>query len=151
MPGTDHEYFLQFWGGAEPIIEKELGIKERDFWFKTNEERKKFIQKIDAYSKYGLATRKEEGPMTHKRTVAEVALKHEGKVYRFYYDFGYEYPKESAEFMFSDGNYACDCNRSLFIQRYCEPSFPEMDCGNKIELLGLKVRFVPFPDPPKEE
>ena len=33
------------------------------------------------------------------------------------YDFGYEFEEENAIYMFEHGNYSCDCNRSLFIQR----------------------------------
>jgi hypothetical protein len=150
------EYMIQIWGGAwnrdaEPSIEKDLGIKEGYYYFDTEKELQDFEKKLDKYSHLGLAKDKKHGIMNHKRTIAVCTFKYKDKEYIIDYDFGYEYPKESAEFMFSDGNYACDCNRSVFIQRYCEPSFPEMDCGNKIELLGLKVRFVPFPDPPKEE
>lgn len=31
------------------------------------------------------------------------------------FDFEDDYPLETVEFLFSEGNYACDCNRSLFL------------------------------------
>ena len=44
------------------------------------------------------------------------------------------------EFMLTDGNYSCDCNRSLRI-RDTYPNFPEMECG---DLIGLKS-YSPYP------
>jgi len=43
-----------------------------------------------------------------------------------------------AEYQYTDGNYGCDCNRSLFIARHCDPDFPDMECGETIELLRLE-------------
>lgn len=40
-------------------------------------------------------------------------------------------------FIWEDGNYACDCNRSLFIQRCCDENFPDFTCGHEIELIGI--------------
>ena len=49
--------------------------------------------------------------------VKDFNLEIKDKEFIIHYDFGYEYEEESAIFMFEDGNYSCDCNRSLFIQR----------------------------------
>lgn len=43
-------------------------------------------------------------------------------------------------FIWEEGNYSCDCNRSLFIQRCCDESFPSLPCNsedNQIELIGI--------------
>ncbi len=42
-----------------------------------------------------------------------------------------------SEFMFEEGNYSCDCNRSLFIQA-TDPSFPAYECGETIKLVDFK-------------
>lgn len=49
-----------------------------------------------------------------------------------------EYEESAAEYMWRDGNYGCDCNRSLFIARNCDEDFPEMPCGETIELVSLE-------------
>lgn len=65
-------------------------------------------------------------------------LKHKETVYTIvddsYTDFNH------AEFMWTDGNYNCDCNRSLYIGRQCDKSFPEMTCGEQIELVSLEEK-----------
>lgn len=43
-----------------------------------------------------------------------------------------------AEYMYDEGNYGCDCNRSSFIGNYCDTRFPEMRCGNKIKLISIR-------------
>ena len=40
------------------------------------------------------------------------------------------------QYMWEDGNYGCDCNRSLFAQRYGW-DIPELPCGDTIELVSL--------------
>jgi hypothetical protein len=80
--------------------------------------------------------------MTHKRTVAFVTLKYGDNIYKFEYDFGYEYEKECAKFMFEEGNYSCDCNKSLFINRHCDDKFKELDCGDEIELIELDIKYL---------
>lgn len=48
----------------------------------------------------------------------------------------------ATEFMWTEGNYSCDCNRRLFMFRAVgkEPSNEERDqCGDKIELVSLRV------------
>ena len=115
------EYMAHIWGGAwnkdaNPSIEKDLGIKESYHYFKTKEERDRFLKLIKQYSSQGLVWDLREGEMTHKRTIFVADLKYKDMVYTIHCDFGYEYPEEEAIFMFEDGNYSCDCNRSLFIQ-----------------------------------
>jgi len=136
------EYFLHIWGGAIPTIQKELGIMEKYFWFKSEKERQELIDKISPYNSLGLAIDKKEGEMTYKRTIAEMDLIYQNNIYHYEYDFGYEYPIESAEFMFFEGNYSCDCNLSLFIQQDCDKNIPELNCGEEIKIENFKVKFV---------
>lgn len=47
------------------------------------------------------------------------------------------------DFTWSDGNYACDCNRGLFFERECVPGAdddvdPDRDCG----MIAFTVRIV---------
>lgn len=74
----------------------------------------------------------------------KVVLRHSGKDYVVWDDhyifegqepFGS--PLDGSRYMWEDGNYSWDCNKSLFIQRQCDSSFPEMDCGESIELVSL--------------
>lgn len=54
--------------------------------------------------------------------------------------FGYGYPPDSAEFMYVEGNYSCDCNRALFAARQRGlPEPEETACGNTITLARLRV------------
>lgn len=78
-----------------------------------------------------------------QRTVAIVSLRHKEHTYVFEFNFGSDYPAESARYMFKEGNYACDCNRSLFIQQAGNPDFNEFGCGHEIELVGIEVVFKP--------
>ena len=51
-----------------------------------------------------------------------------------------DYPEDDAIWMFTEGNYSCDCNRSLFIrQQFGDDSIPELPCGNTIELLDYHI------------
>lgn len=75
----------------------------------------------------------------------DVVLSFGGKEYKIIDNHSkYTYPKFNEkyegeyDYMWEEGNYACDCNRSLFIQRQCDNSFPEMDCGDTIKLVSLK-------------
>lgn len=67
-----------------------------------------------------------------------VTLKHEHKIYRFVLDFPHS-NEEDIAFIFTEGNYSCDCNRSLFIKRHCDPKFREMGCGEEIDLVNLRI------------
>ena len=67
-------------------------------------------------------------------------FKYKDKTFVLTEDFGKDYLAESAEYMFTEGNYACDCNRSLFIRRqYGEGSLPELKCGYEIELVDYHI------------
>lgn len=58
-------------------------------------------------------------------------------------------PGESAEvvrFMYEEGNYSCDCSRSGFI-RAADPTFPELPCGEAIEMEDFKIELVASPPP----
>jgi hypothetical protein len=143
------EYMVHIWGGAwnhdaNPSIEKDLGIKAGYYYFDTEEEKDEFCRKIDKpiYKRQGLAIDIKYGVMTHKRTIFVGTFRYKDKEFILHIDFGYEYEKESAIFMFEHGNYSCDCNRSLFIQReYGEDAIPELDCGDEIEMMEHHIEY----------
>jgi hypothetical protein len=73
-------------------------------------------------------------------TIAEIVLKYKEKEYKFNFDFGSYIPSENAEYLFEDGNYACDCNRSMFIKKYCNKDFLELQCGgDEIDLISFTI------------
>jgi len=39
--------------------------------------------------------------------------------------------------MWTEGNFGCDCNMSLFIQRQCHNGFHLRDCGDTITLVSI--------------
>lgn len=143
------EWMVHIWGGAwnhdaNPSIEKDLGIKEGYYYFNTEEEKNKFIQLIrqDKYEKQGLATDCKHGIMTHKRTIFVATLKYKDKTFVIHYDLGYEYPEDSAIFYFTEGNFGCDCNRSLAIRwEYGEDAIPKLPCGDEIEMSDYHVEY----------
>ena len=143
------EYMVHIWGGAwnkdaNPSIEKDLGIKSGYHYFDTEEEKNEFCKHLynPIYRNQGLMIDEEYGVMSHKRTIFVGTFKYKDREFILHYDFGYEYPEESAEFQFLENNYSCDCNRSLFIQwEYGKDAIPELDCGDKIKLLDHHIEY----------
>lgn len=141
------EYHLKIWGGAwnsdaVPLIEKNLGIKEGSYYFDTLEKVNEFKKKLEPYKSLGIVSSSDYGYMKHKPTIAILNLKYKEKEYNIKHIFENEYPEESAIFMFTQGNYSCDCNLSLFIrEQYGEDSIPELDCGNEIEILDIQIVY----------
>ena len=67
-------------------------------------------------------------------------FKYKDKTFILTEDFGKDYAAEDAEWMFTEGNYSCDCNRSLFIRRqHGEDAMPELKCGEQIELIDYHI------------
>ena len=137
------EYLVHTWGGAwnkdaNPSIKKDYGIESGYHYFQTEKEKDLFVSilKQPQYKKQGLMIDIKYGEMSHKRTIFVYRLAYKDKVYELEEDFGYEYEEEHARYMFECGNYSCDCNRALFIQRaYGEDEIEELECGEEIELL----------------
>ncbi len=141
-----YEFLLHFWGEIfnDNLIEKELGIKGNYLWFDTADKReamKTKLRELAGRHKVVIAFSEEEGELVRKRTMAKIVFESRGKRYGIDYDFGYGYPADAAEYMFTDGNYGCDCNRSIFIhEKY--PEFPETNqCGDDIEMTYFEVVY----------
>lgn len=143
------EYMVHIWGGAwnedaTPSIENDLGVKEGYHYFNTEQEKDNFCRLLDnpAYTNQGLVRDIKYGYMTHKRTIFVGKFAYRDKEFVLHFDFGYEYPEESAIFQFTENNYSCDCNRSIFIRNeYGKDSMPELDCGNEIKLLEYHFEY----------
>jgi hypothetical protein len=139
-----YEYLLQVWGGFYNEQNKSKhGLDPGYFWFNTEEDRQEYLDNLKEISKkYNamyLATRLCEGKYVRYKTVATMTLVYQEKQYQYKYDFGFAYLVDSAIFMWKDGNYSCDCNRSIFLSRQY-PGFPELICGNKIEVRDFEVK-----------
>lgn len=71
-----------------------------------------------------------------------VTLKYRNKRYSFWNEF-YAWDDNRpasyvAEWIYTEGNYSCDCNRSSFIGCYCDGRFPKMRCGRRIKLISIR-------------
>ena len=75
------------------------------------------------------------------RTVVFMSLvAPDGSEYAYCDDFGYGYSAGSARYMYEEGNYSCDCNRSEFLRNLGVP-IDELDCGDTIEMKNFFVAY----------
>ena len=143
------EWMIHIWGGAwnsdaNPSIEKDYGIQEGYHYFKTEEEKDRFLEIINKpeYRYQGLMRDIKYGFMTHKRTIFVGTFKYEDKEFVLHYDLGYEYEEDAAIFYFTKGNFSCDCNRSLAIRwEHGDDAIPELRCGEDIELTDYHIEY----------
>jgi hypothetical protein len=152
MDAMPYEYMLHTWGG---FYNKEHQEKHGELpgyeWFPTAAARQKRIDELksisDKLNARTLATNTEEGHHTRFRTVAKMDLVYQDKTYPIEYDFGFAYPEESADFMFYEGNYSCDCNLSIFIEEQHGIDIGLSDsCGCVIEIDNFTIEAVPDMD-----
>lgn len=144
------EWMIHIWGGAwnsdaNPSIEKDYGIQEGYHYFKTEEEKDRFLEIINKpeYRYQGLMRDIKYGFMTHKRTIFVGTFKYEDKEFVLHYDLGYEYEEDAAIFYFTKGNFSCDCNRSLAIRRkYGDDAIPQLGCGEDIKLVDYHIEYL---------
>ena len=144
------EWMIHIWGGAwnndaNPSIEKDYGIHEGYHYFKTEEEKDRFLEIINKpeYRYQGLMRDIKYGFMTHKRTIFVGTFKYEDKEFVLHYDLGYEYEEDTAIFYFTKGNFSCDCNRSLAIRwEYGDDAIPELGCGEEIKLVDYHIEYL---------
>lgn len=144
------EYMVHIWGGAwnkdaDPSIEKDLGIKPGYYYFDNDYEKDEFIMKLNNpnYKHQGIMINENHGYMTHKRTIFVGTFKYKDKEFIIHYNLGYDYSEDDAIFYFTQGNFGCDCNRSLAIRwEYGEDSMPELGCGCEIELLDYHIEYL---------
>lgn len=138
------DFYLTYWGEIQSgkWVEHDLGINETDLWFCSAEgraEAKAEIRKVADRHGVVVAFREADGPHTHTRTVARMTfVLPDGAKYPYIHDFGYAVDPSVAEFMFTEGNYACDCNRTLLLS-WERPGVVQLDCGDKVELRDFVV------------
>lgn len=137
------EYYVKYRGGAEDFLKEKLGVTELDFWFDTEQERLAHVKDVNSLVKGvgRIVHDTKEGEDLDYKTVVEMNLVYKETAYPYVYDFGYGYKCSSAEYMFMEGNYACDCNLSSFIGESDE-DFPELCCGNEIVITDFKITKV---------
>lgn len=144
------EWMIHIWGGAwnsdaNPSIEKDYGIQEGYHYFKTEEEKDRFLEIINKpeYRYQGLMRDIKYGFMIHKRTIFVGTFKYEDKEFVLHYDLGYEYEEDAAILYFTKGNFSCDCNRSLAIRwEYGDDAIPELGCGEDIKLVDYHIEYL---------
>jgi len=139
-----YEYLLHTWGGFYNDEHKaKHGLEPGYFWFDTAEERKRFLDELrEVEKKYNarcLASSFEEGKHVRYRTIARMKLIYKGKKYLYEDDFGFGYPVDAAEFQWTENNYSCDCNRSLFLNRKYGDEIPELNCGDTIIMKDFVI------------
>jgi uncharacterized protein (TIGR02996 family) len=84
----------------------------------------------------------EFGNTPYLRTIAAFDLVPPGsKAYQCRIDFGFGYPDDPARYMLEDGNYSCDCNRSLFLRDQAGWPGDEAPCGESIRMENLVIRY----------
>jgi len=142
-----HEFMVNTWGGFyNEEYQKIHGLLPGYYWFDTLEERETFKRSRKAieaeHNARVLCFSEVDGPECRLRTIAHMDFIYKGIRYSYSYDFGYGYPEESAEYMFTEGNYACDCNRSLFLMRAYGVNIEELNCGDEITMENFRVERV---------
>lgn len=147
----NNEWMIKVWGGAwnfdaSPSIEKDYGIKEGYYYFVDEKAKDAFLEIIDnpIYSNQGIARNVNYGVMSHKRTIFVGRYQYKNRFFVVHYDFGFEYPDESAIADFTVGDNSCDCNISSIIRwEHGVNSVPDLNCSmegkNKIKLTAYKV------------
>lgn len=137
-----YEYHLKTWGGFfSSDVAKENRITVGDYWFSSEKDRADFIDHLDNLGAFdlGCMISLSEGNDTRLRTVAKMVCLYKGVGYQIQHDFGHGYERSSAEYMFYEGNYSCDCNLSLFIRKQHKDAIPELQCGGEIEIQDFEV------------
>lgn len=142
-----YEYVLHTWGGFYNEEHAKIhGKKSGYFFFDTMEQLQQYLKELRNIQKeigaYELMTDINEGKDVRYTTIAKMKMMYNGKEYDYEEDFGYAYPKDSARFMFFEGNYSCDCNKSIFLKRKYGSIIKEKDCGDDIKITEFEVLRV---------
>lgn len=77
------------------------------------------------------------------KRVGIITLAYEGREYTVTDEWDYDWPQAEIDaglrFQWEENNNACDCNRSFSIGWQCDPDFPEMECGDTIQLIAIRI------------
>ena len=80
---------------------------------------------------------KELGELEIRAWEALGMLLPDGRRFSYCHNFGKDYSEEDAMYMFTEGNYSCDCNRSLFLN-YAGNNVDLLKCGHTIKIVAFK-------------
>jgi hypothetical protein len=154
------EYLVKFWGLDAPAfaatleeppyedLVDHLGNPQengaRYVWFEDEASAWEFQKRVLAFPGTIVAV-VETGPDCRVRTVAVMRLVFPGGVeVPLRDDFGWGYSVDSARFMWLEGNYSCDCNRSSFAQQLGY-EVPDMECGDLVACEDFRVEQAGVP------
>ena len=144
-----YEYYLGYFGQVKRWVEHDLAIKETDFWFPTEKERDEFKAKLKSVSDAHNAIiefKEYEGIDARKSTIARMIFTlPDWRIFPITYNFGYGYEPYDAEYVFEDGNYSCDCNRSIFIG--LSDISDDGNCGDSIVMSEFTAQKEDFSGP----
>lgn len=152
------DYLLRVWGRDEDAVKalKTPDYLEPDhaicYWFNTSKERSQFVRSLpkDLMVVWSEVDKDHEHDVHAETVVTVTLLLPDGRKGTFEQSYGCGYPDDSVHYMWENGNYSCDCNRRLFLARYCgiDPENADLDtyveCGDSIRLLSLKIEHRPL-------
>lgn len=148
------ECMIHVWGGAwnddaEPSIEKDYGIAEGYYYFKSKKAKNKFLNILEnpVYQKQGIvydcvSEETTDRRLTHKRTIFVGLYEYQGRRYTIHYDLGFEFSDDDAEYMFTYGSYSDDYNISRFIRQehgYDSIVLLDDNFDEEIKLIAYKI------------
>lgn len=140
-------WHVGYWGevAQSQAFLDEIRNAGKDNWFASQEDAMLFLDRLkDAAFNLdlNLAYTIDLDEKPYHRLIATMDLiVPSGERVEYAYDFGHCYDVEAAEYMFSEGNYACDCNRSRCIGEAL-PDFKELECGETIEMENFKTAYI---------
>ena len=144
----DCSYYLQYWGSVcnDGFNEELFGLINTRFWFPSIELRETARGYLEAVVERErnsgnlviICFRDAEGDVAKTKLNASMTFVYKDAEYEYIYNGDYGVEESTIRYMFDEGNYSCDCNKSLFISRTVE-DFPEMDCGNEIAIKDFVI------------
>lgn len=140
------DFLFRFWGGDQnraaalcPVpIFREGDNGALLAWFHDSASRHSYMGMLHAH-RFVVAAECVDGDDSHFMTYASAVLSYGDQTFRLEVPYGYGFPEDVARFIWAEGNNSCDCNRSVYIARYADSSFREMECGDKIKLVELNT------------
>lgn len=142
-------HLMRLWGADQDALMARFGLRENDggvvaVWFPSYAARESFKEAISDLRNLVRDASDGDEADTSSITGAEVWLRTpDCRTFTYRDSFGYGYPPHSVVFMYTEGNYSCDCNRTLFIAQHCDPTFEDTErCGETIQLVRLRVYQV---------
>lgn len=139
------KYHLKFWGADTKNLLSMINLQDTDYFFSSESNRKNFknnlLMVIGKYGFKNIVFAEYEGEDVDKERVVTVTLMlPNGDVHKYDESFGYGYPVDSIYYIYEDGSYSCDCNKSMQLINN-GVNISEFLCGEEIQLIGLKVEL----------